>query len=351
VTDSRIDPGEAWAAVEQRDARFDGVLFCGVTSTGVYCRPSCPSRRPKPENVRFFASTAEAESAGFRACLRCRPKEPARPQALVERVRALLDESPDGAPSLSSLGEALQVSPAHLQRTFKRVTGLTPREYVQASRRSAIRQQLRNGEGVASATYEAGFGSSSRVYEGADALFGMTPGRYQRGGLGVSVVYGLTDCALGKLLLAATGRGVCFVAMGDSEEALESELRAELPRAELSRDEVSLSAYLDAAAAFFEGAPAVQPPLDLRGSEFQLLVWKFLKTISPGRTATYQEVARAIGRPGAARAVARACAANPAPLFVPCHRVVRSDGLTGGYRWGAERKRELLAREKEQAGD
>lgn len=353
ATETRIDPRveeSAWAALEQRDARFDGVVFYGVTSTGVFCRPTCPSRRPRRENVRFFASASDAESAGFRACLRCRPTEPAAAQSLVERARALLDERSDEPPSLVSLGEMLGVSPAHLQRTFKRVTGLSPREYAQAARREAIRNRLRNGAGVADATYDSGFGSSSRVYEDSGALFGMTPGRFRRGGLGVSVTYGIAECATGKLLVAATERGVCFVAMGDSEEALSAELSLELPQADRSRDDEALATYLAAAAAYFEGLPSEQPPLDLRGSEFQLRVWRFLKTIAAGRTATYSEVAEGIGRPGAARAVARACATNPVPLFVPCHRVVRNDGAPGGYRWGEARKQQLLAKERAKTG-
>jgi AraC family transcriptional regulator of adaptative response/methylated-DNA-[protein]-cysteine methyltransferase len=344
MTVLNIDPESAWAAVETRSERFEGRLYLGVTSTGIYCRPSCPARRPKRENTRFFGSIAEAEAAGFRACLRCRPKEAPRPQALTDGVRALLDGSLEETPTLAALAESLGVSAGHLQRTFKRVTGLTPREYAQAAKRSLIRERLRGGDDVASATYEAGFGSGSRVYERSGALFGMTPGRYRRGGAGVSIGYGIRDCAAGKLLLAASERGICFVAMGDSEPGLEDELRRELPHAAIARDEGAVAEYLTLAAAYFEGREA-EAPLDLRGSEFQLQVWKFLRSIPAGRTATYGEVARGIGRPAAVRAVARACASNPVPLFVPCHRVVRGDGGLGGYRWGEERKRALLQSE------
>jgi len=341
-----IDPAVAWAAVLARSTRFEGALFYGVNTTGVYCRPSCPSRRPKPENARFFSSTEEAERAGYRACLRCRPAETSRPHELVRRARELLDGGLEEPLTLASLGEALDVSPAHLQRTFKRVTGLTPHEYVQAARRASIRERLRTGQDLTRATYDAGFGSSSRVYEQTKALFGMTPGRFRRGGEGVSAGYGVTDCTLGKLILAASEQGVCFVAMGDSEEALEDELRRELPYAALSRADGAIAEYLAAAVSFIDGrSQTPDSPLDLRGTEFQLLVWKFLKSIRYGTTTTYREVARAIGRPRASRAVAQACATNPVALFVPCHRVVRSDDSPGGYRWGVSRKKALLDRE------
>jgi AraC family transcriptional regulator of adaptative response/methylated-DNA-[protein]-cysteine methyltransferase len=338
---------QAWQAVLQRDRDSDGSFVLAVRTTGIYCRPSCGARKPKRENVSFFATPHEAERAGFRACLRCRPRDDVTSaEALVSQARALLDGAVEEAPGLTDLAMALSVSPGHLQRTFKRLTGVSPRQYAEAGRLRRLKQGLRKGEGVAGATYDAGFGSSSRLYEKAGTLLGMTPGRYRRGGRGLTIAFAAAQSSLGTLLVAATEKGICFVAVGDSANDLENALRSEFPAASLepATDNVtemarSLAACIDA------GSAAPELPLDVQGTDFQILVWQALARIPPGKTRSYREVADSIGRPGAARAVARACATNPVPLIVPCHRVVAEDGSLAGYRWGVDRKQALLQRE------
>ncbi|HBL31016.1 MAG TPA: bifunctional DNA-binding transcriptional regulator/O6-methylguanine-DNA methyltransferase Ada [Acidobacteria bacterium] len=346
-----MDETSAWDAVLERDARRDGQFVYAVATTGVYCRPSCPSRRPRRANVRFFALPEDAERAGFRACRRCRPQEKAAPDAhLVERACAYLDAHLDEAVTLEALGAAIGVSPWHLQRTFKRVTGVSPKEMLRARRMERLKDRLQQGDDVAAATYEAGFGSGSRVYERSDARLGMTPATYRRGGAGMRIRFATTECPLGRLLVAVTDRGVCAVTLGDSDEGLVAGLAREYPRAALEPAEAGaadLSSRIEAVLGYLEGtSPHLALPLDVQATAFQERVWKALQEIPSGTTRTYGEVAAALGQPQAARAVAGACAANPVALVIPCHRVVRGDGDSGGYRWGTERKSRLLAGER-----
>jgi AraC family transcriptional regulator, regulatory protein of adaptative response / methylated-DNA-[protein]-cysteine methyltransferase len=341
-----LDPAQAWAAVLDRDRRFDGQFVYGVRTTGVYCRPSCPSRRPAVANVVFFDDPSGAEQAGFRACKRCRPRSNRTLTGAVAAVRdaaAFIDAHPGERITLAGLARATGVSPFHLQRVFRRELGVTPREYQQARRLDRLRTQLRRGETVSRATYDAGFGSPSRVYEQA-ARLGMTPAVYRRGGKGLSVRFAIVPSPLGLLLVASTPRGVCKVSLGDSEEQLERSLRTEFPRANIDRDDGSLAELAGRVVAHIRGdSPAHDLPLDVRGTAFQQQVWRALLSIPYGETRSYAEVAAAIGQPTATRAVARACATNPVAVVIPCHRVIRADGSLGGYAGGVERKGRLLA--------
>jgi len=342
-----------WQALAARDARFDGIFFYGVRSTGIYCKPSCPARRPRREMVSFFPACDGAEAAGFRACLRCRPRAVAATRdarvELVLRVCRAVEARPDGAaaPTLDELGAAAGVSPHHLQRTFKSITGITPRQYAAAHRLKLFKSRIKAGGDVTAAMYDAGYGSSSRLYEKSSAQLGMTPATYRRGGKDMSINYTVVDSPLGPLLVAATERGVCSVQFGERDEELEAALRAEYPAATLRRDEAGLGAWVGGLLEHLGGTrPGLTLPLDVRATAFQLLVWEELRRIPYGETRSYGEVAEAVGRPTAARAVARACATNPVALATPCHRVIRGGGELGGYRWGLERKRKLLARER-----
>jgi AraC family transcriptional regulator, regulatory protein of adaptative response / methylated-DNA-[protein]-cysteine methyltransferase len=348
-----------WKAVLERDSRQDGRFVYAVASTGVYCRPSCPSRRPRRENVAFFSAPEEAERAGYRACRRCAPKSSLAPaERMVQRACAYLEAHLDEPVTLETLGRAVGVSPYHLQRMFKRVTGVSPKEFVNARRVERLKGRLQQGDGVADATYEAGYGSGSRVYERSDAQLGMTPATYKRGGTGVTIRYGTAASPLGRLLVAVSERGVCAVTLGDSDAALVEALRKEYPRARIERvasggDDQKLEDWLGAIVRHLDGAqPSLTLPLDVQATAFQRRVWQALQEIPYGATRSYGEIAAAIGQPNAARAVARACASNRVALVVPCHRVVPGDfvtgGESGGYRWGAERKRRLL--ESERAG-
>jgi len=340
--------GEAWRAVEQRDARYDGRFVYAVRSTHVYCRPSCPSRRPSRANVAFFDAPDAAERAGYRACLRCSPREdPAMSNAsAVSRARAYLDTHTGEPISLAQLARHAGLSAPYLQRAFKRAFGVSPKEYQDALRSVRLKARLRAGDTVSRATFEAGYGSSSRVYERTNEMLGMTPAVFRRGGDGMRVVYAIAESPLGRVLVGHTERGVCTVALGESDTELERRLRADFPKADIER----------ASAATHEWVQAVldrirhpehdsRVPLDVNGTAFQWRVWKALQDIPAGTSRSYREVARAIGKPTAARAVARACATNPVAVVIPCHRVVREDGGLGGYRWGIDRKLELLNRE------
>jgi AraC family transcriptional regulator of adaptative response/methylated-DNA-[protein]-cysteine methyltransferase len=340
--------------VRARDPRFDGAFVFGVRSTGIYCRPSCPARRPRRRNVLFFPVAEAAEGAGFRSCRRCRPREASPRDRVAARVRAVcrrLEASGDATPSLAVLGAEVGWGPHHLQRTFKRMVGVSPREYADALRLRALRERLQKGDPVTTAIYDAGYGSSSRVYERAPARLGMTPATYRRGGRGMRLAYAIAPSRLGRLLVAATERGVSAVRLGDSDSGLVDALRAEFPAAEIRRDDAGVGGALQAVLRRIEGgAPHPDLPLDIRGTAFQQRVWDALRAIPSGEVRTYGQIARAIGRPAASRAVARACATNPVAVVIPCHRVVPGSGGTGGYRWGAERKRRLLDREKTAAG-
>ncbi|HEY3367187.1 MAG TPA: bifunctional DNA-binding transcriptional regulator/O6-methylguanine-DNA methyltransferase Ada [Symbiobacteriaceae bacterium] len=341
------DAESQWAAVVNRDAAADGQFFYAVKSTGVYCRPACPARRPNRANVVFFTSPDLAEGAGFRPCLRCRPKDVSAQQRLVTQVQHLLDTI-EPAPGLAALGEAVGMSPQHLQRLFKRATGLSPREYAAGRRAERLKVGLRQGACVTTALYDAGYGSVRALYDQAHAHLGMSPGAYKRGGRGVAIRYTFGDTGLGRMLLAATPRGVCALRFGDPE-ALLAELRAEFPQATLTEEPHALAESVAAVCAYLQGEggqSALDLPLDVTATGFQQKVWNALRTIPRGETRSYKDVAELIGEPRAVRAVARACAANPVALVVPCHRVVRAGGEPGGYRWGVERKRRLLEQEK-----
>lgn len=341
-----------WRAVERREPAADGRFVYAVRTTGVFCRPTCPSRRPLRANVRFFDAPAQAARAGFRPCQRCRPTEPARESA-VERARAYLHAHPDEPITLPDLARIAGQSPSHLQRAFTRAYGLSPKRYAAALRAERMKHALRAGATVSRASFDAGYGASSRVYEAASTQLGMSPAAYRRGGHGVRMRYLTTDSPLGRLLVAATAQGVSAVTLGDDDAQLVEALAAEYPRAE--RAEVSrhaldaddpLRLWTDAIVRALEGRTGTADvPTDVAGTPFQQRVWDALRAIPAGETRSYTEVAAAIGAPRAVRAVAGACASNHLAFVIPCHRVVREDGSLGGYRWGLERKRQLLARE------
>jgi AraC family transcriptional regulator of adaptative response/methylated-DNA-[protein]-cysteine methyltransferase len=345
-----ISEETCWRVVSERDARFDGAMVYGVRSTGIFCKPSCPSRRPRRNQVLFFANFNAAERAGFRACLRCRPQtlSETHPQLeVVLRACRLIEESLEESPSLARLGAELGISAHHLQRTFKSIMGITPRRYSAAHRLRNFKERIKKGETVTNAIYDAGYGSSSRLYEKAGTELGMTPAVYARGGQGMKINYSITDSALGRLLVAQTVRGVCAVTLGDEDSILESALRDEYPRAEIHHDENGLAAIVKQVLAHINGEKRhLDLPLDLQATAFQLRVWEELRRIPYGDTRSYSEVAASLGQPKATRAVARACASNPVALITPCHRVVRGDGSLSGYRWGVDRKANLLAQEK-----
>lgn len=339
-----------WQAVVRRDTGFAGQFVFGVRSTGVYCRPGCPSRRPRRDRVVFFRESAEAERAGFRACRRCQPQNGVagnRQQELVERVCRVIEENLEEPVTLSRLSRAVGVSPHHLQRTFKRALGVSPRQYADARRLAGLKSKLRGGQDVTGAMYDVGYGSSSRLYERAPGKLGMTPATYRRGGEGMEIGYAIVGSPLGRLLVARTERGICAVDVGESDRALERKLRREFPRAAVREDRNGLRSSVRTLLDHLEGkAPRLKLPLDVQGTAFQCRVWEELLKIPYGRTKTYGEVARAVGKPKAARAVGSACGRNPAPLVIPCHRVVRGTGALGGYGLGIERKKALLQKEK-----
>jgi AraC family transcriptional regulator of adaptative response/methylated-DNA-[protein]-cysteine methyltransferase len=339
-----------WKALAARDRAADGTFVYGVTSTGVYCRPSCPSRRPRADRVRFFDTTHEARQAGFRACKRCRPDTVGLAQPgvdAVRRVSAYLAAHADESVTLAHLARVASMSPHHLQRRFKALVGLSPREYQAAVRADRLRASLRSGRDVTSAIYEAGYGSPSRVYESAPTGKGMTPSAYRRHGAGMRIGYSIVPSPIGRVLVAATEHGVCAVKIGDSEAALVRELRQEYSAAEISASEAPRTEWVEAIADHLRGKrPSLDLPIDVTATAFQWKVWRALQQIPAGETRAYADVARRIGKPRASRAVANACANNPVALVVPCHRVVPSSGGTGKYRWGAERKAALLQMEK-----
>ena len=341
----------AWQAVLGRDRRYDGMFVYAVKSTGVYCRPSCASRRPRREMVEFFEQPQQAEHAGYRSCLRCHPTElngeREMPQ-VITRVCRFIDDIVDEGPTLERLAEVAGVSSFHLQRSFKGALGISPRQYAELKRFLRFKSQLQKGNDVTTAMYEAGFSGPSRLYERSTSAMGMKPSEYRTGARGKQIRYTLADSALGRVLIAATDKGVCAVRIGDSDKVLETTLRDEFRSAEISRDDRELAKYAREIVGAAEGnGIAHEIPLDIRHTAFQWKVWQALRKIKLGETSSYQEVAKAIGDPRAVRAVANACAANPVALVIPCHRVVRSDGKEGGYRWGTERKEQLLRSEKE----
>jgi AraC family transcriptional regulator of adaptative response/methylated-DNA-[protein]-cysteine methyltransferase len=374
-----------WQAVLTRDMRSDGAFVYGVRSTRVYCNPSCPSRKPRREQVRFFASPRRAEEAGFRPCRRCHPEESTgEPHVeLVRRACDYIEAHSDESITLSMLGAQVNMSPFHLQRVFKQIMGITPHQYSEACRLRRLKARLKEGEDVTTALYDAGYSSSSRLYERAPEQLGMTPVAYRRGGLGMKIHYTIVDSEPGRLLVAATEKGICSVCLGDDDERLEAALLAEYPAAEVERElqspqngvnkadhgmplltatqqeavyqpgpkrsrDFALSEWVSELLCHLQGQqPHLDLPVDVQATAFQWRVWQELSAIPYGETRSYSEIARRLGDPDKRRAVAHACATNPVAIVIPCHRVVRSDGTPGGYRWGVERKERLLARERE----
>ena len=352
-----LDADARWNAVLDHDRSADGRFVYGVRSTGVYCRPSCPSRRPRRDRVAFFDTVAAAREAGFRACKRCRPDATA-PAAdpWIDKIRraCVYLSNVEGHPALATLAARLGGSPYHLQRNFTRLVGVSPRAYAEACRLRKVKATLHQAGDITGAMLDAGYGSSSRFYERAVPKLGMAPSVYRRGGAGMHIGYTIVDSAntsLGRLLVAATSRGVCAVTMGSSDAELMRALAREYPAATIAPENEALGRWTKAVLAHLAGRqPRLELPLDVQATAFQWQVWQALASIPYGETRTYAEVAASIGRPRAARAVARACATNPVALAIPCHRVVPAAGGHGGYRWGVNRKRALLASERVPTG-
>ena len=347
-------PSRYWQAVKQRRCAADGSFVYAVRSTGIYCRPSCPSKRPHPGRIVFFSGPREAERAGYRACQRCRPEAP-HPQSeaaqLVRRICQKIDETlatdPEARLTLEELSRSFGLKPHKMERVFQRILGITPRQFTDAQRMRQLKSRLQKGEQVTAAMYDAGYGSSSRLYERAHGQMGMTPAAYRRGGEGMTIGYTIATCPLGRVLVAATQRGVSAVYLGDSDHPLKKALAKEYPRAEIRQDAAGIGQWVRGILRHLRGQePHIDLPLDVQATAFQRRVWEELQRIPYGSTKSYTEVARAIGKPKAIRAVARACATNPVSIVVPCHRVVREDGNLAGYRWGLERKKTLLSRER-----
>lgn len=343
------DQDLCWKVMTSRDTSHDGVFYVAVKTTGVYCRPSCPSRRPKRENVTFFATPDECEAAGYRPCKRCTPREivaDGRPE-LVRQACDYLENDPDAQTSLAPVARRLGVGAEYLRRLFKRTLWVTPREYAASHRALRLRHGLRGGANVTTAMYDAGYPSSSRLYETADKQLGMTPAAYQRGGRGMAIGYQIVDSALGKLLVGVTERGICCIRLGESEAQLEETLRREFPHALIAR-RADAGGWIQDIVRFLDGRQVrLDMPVDIQATAFQIRVWRALRAIAYGETKSYTQVAREIGNPKATRAVAQACKRNPVPFIVPCHRVVRSNGDIGGYALGVPRKVKLLAMESE----
>jgi len=337
-----------WAAVVARDSKADGAFYYAVKTTGVYCRPSCGARTPRPENVVYYRTAAEAERAGFRACKRCKPDRDSLAERQAAKVAELCRyiERAERLPTLDELAERAETSAYHLHRIFKKVTGLTPKAYATAHRGRKVREQLARGGTVTDAIYGAGYNSNSRFYDESDRVLGMTPSRYRAGGSGARIRFAVGQCSLGAILVAESDRGVCAILMGDDPDALARDLQDRFPHAELVGGEPAFEQLIAQVVGFVE-APGVglDLPLDVRGTAFQQRVWRALRRIPSGKTVSYAELARRIGAPQSVRAVAQACAANSLAVAIPCHRVVRSDGGLAGYRWGVERKQALLERE------
>ncbi len=337
-----------WQAVTTNDARFDGAFFLGVKTTGIYCKPSCRARLPKRENVEFYRTPAAAEGSGFRACLRCRPAtvKAVDPQiAKVLRACELIER--DELVSLDDLADELGVSPYHFQRSFKEIIGISPKKYAEAKRMEKFKSEVRGGSDVVTAMYDAGFGSSSRLYEKAAENLGMTPTTYKKGGEGMKINYTVTDCELGRILVGRTIKGLCSVAFADDDAELEQNLKEEYPNAEIIKDAGVLKSFVDEILQHLAGKQKrLDLPLDIQATAFQMRVWELLRKIPFGETVSYSQIAEMLGDKKKVRAVAQACAKNRVAVVIPCHRVVASDGKLSGYRWGVDRKRKLLEHEK-----
>jgi AraC family transcriptional regulator, regulatory protein of adaptative response / methylated-DNA-[protein]-cysteine methyltransferase len=343
------DDESRWHAVLARDAARDGEFVFAVTSTGVYCRPSCAARRPRRENVQFFPVPEDAERAGYRACLRCRPRTLSG-NADLKTARAIcryIEQHLDEPVTLDRLGKEFQQSPFHLQRKFKAILGITPREYADSCRLKTLKRNLQAGDSVTRAMYDAGYGSSSRLYERTASQLGMTPDKYRRGAIAASIRYASLDSPLGRMIVAATDKGICSIQFGRSDSELLQGLKREFPFAIRKEDEGGLHSWVSQLLKRMEGKNLDSAlPLDIRATAFQRQVWTYLQSIPFGETRSYSEVAKAIGHPKACRAVARACASNPVAVAIPCHRVVHENGSTSGYRWGLARKKALLQMEQ-----
>jgi AraC family transcriptional regulator of adaptative response/methylated-DNA-[protein]-cysteine methyltransferase len=350
-SNSKVAEEQRWDAVMARDSAQDGAFVFAVATTGVYCRPSCPARRPRRENVTFFSRPEQAEKAGFRACLRCRPRSiSGNPQSdSAKEICRYIELHLDEPVTLDHLGKVFRQSPFHLQRRFKAALGITPREYADSCRLRLLKRNLQAGDNVTRAMYDAGYGSSSRLYEKTASQLGMTPDKYRRGAVAAAIRYTFADSPLGRMLIAATDRGVCAIQFARSDGELIEGLKREFPFATRKPDEGGLQAWVAALLEKMTGRELnTDLPLDIRATAFQRRVWTYLQSIPFGSTRSYGEIAKAIGQPTASRAVARACATNPVAVAIPCHRVVREDGNISGYRWGVERKKALL--ELEQRG-
>jgi AraC family transcriptional regulator of adaptative response/methylated-DNA-[protein]-cysteine methyltransferase len=343
-----------WQAVLTRDANYDGQFVFAVSSTGVYCRPSCAAKRPRRENVTFFRTPDEAEKASYRACLRCRPRA-ASGNSHADRVKSIcryIEQNLDAPVTLAQLSKVFGQSPFHLQRTFKAMLGITPKAYADSCRMNQLKRNLRAGHSVTRSMYDAGFGSSSRLYERTASQLGMTPDKYRRGAISAPIRYTFTHSPLGRMLLAATDKGICAIQFADSEDELEQGLKHEFPFALRKRDDASLHGWKETLLQRLRGQKLNSAlPLDIQATAFQRRVWEYLQSIPYGSTRSYSQVAREIGQPKATRAVARACATNPVAVAIPCHRVVRDNGELGGYRWGIQRKEALLNLEQKQRAE
>jgi AraC family transcriptional regulator of adaptative response/methylated-DNA-[protein]-cysteine methyltransferase len=339
---------ERWAAMVRRDRAADDLFYYSVSTTGVYCRPSCAARLPLREHVRFYATCAEAEAAGFRPCKRCRPKEARleqRQAAAITRACRLIEQSEE-APDLDALAAAAGMSRFHFHRVFKSITGLTPKAYAAAHRSKRVRRELDRAHTVTDAIYEAGFNSSGRFYANSSKMLGMTPRNFRAGGAGASIRFAVGECSLGSILVAATEKGICSILLGEDAESLTRDLQDRFPKAQLIGGDAEFERWMASVVGFVEQPRiGLDLPLDIRGTAFQERVWGALCEVPLGSTASYAEIAKRVGAPKAVRAVAQACAANPLAVAIPCHRVVRHDGALSGYRWGVERKRALLDRE------
>lgn len=336
-----------WDAVQTRDAQRDGEFVFAVRTTRIFCRPSCPARRPRRRNVTFYETPLAAELAGYRACRRCRPLDDEDRHMAAVRQACREIEASENQPRMQDLAAVTGLSASHLQRQFKRLLGVTPRQFGEGLRIARLQRNLESGQPVSDAIYEAGFGAGSRVYESAHRTLGMTPGQYRDGGRGQVIRWAAADSPLGPLLVAATARGVCAIEFGDESTELQRRLAKRFPNARIEAGDSRIRDWLQAVLDHLNmPRHALDLPLDIQGTAFQQRVWRALQAIPPGQTASYGEVAARIGQPAAHRAVAGACAANPVALAIPCHRVVRSDGQSGGYRWGTDRKRRLLERER-----
>ena len=337
-----------WRSVVARDPQPPLQFYYSVKTTGVYCRPSCAARLPKPENVQFHATCEDAEKAGFRPCKRCKPNQASPVEQHAEKIASAcrLIESSETPPSLELLAEHVALSPYHFHRVFKATTGLTPKEYAAAHRGNLVRKALTKSDSVTHAIYDAGYNSNSRFYETSNDLLGMTPSSYRAGGAQTNIRFAIGECSLGSILVAQSDRGICAILLGDDPDSLARELQDQFPQANLIGGDPSFERIVAKVVGFVETPSlGLDLPLDVRGTAFQQRVWQSLRKIPAGSTASYTEIAKLIGCPKSVRAVAQACGANTLAVAIPCHRVVRNDGALSGYRWGVERKRALLAKE------